>query len=105
MYACLFFPKSLLLFVAPQAGLLENVLSSDFVALVRLIERFVNNSAHVTGRHCPNLRSALLTQVREREGGREGGDYLLYTASFALLSYFNRLRSFWSTSTTLVEQS
>lgn len=46
-----------------QAGLLENLVSSDFVSLVRLIERFVTRSAQITGFHCPTLRSSLLTQV------------------------------------------
>lgn len=46
-----------------QVGLLENLVSSDFVSLVKLTERFVSRSTQVTGRHCPNLRSALLSQV------------------------------------------
>ena len=46
-----------------QAGLLESVVSSEFVSLVRLIERFVHDCTEVTGRQCPMLRSSLLSQV------------------------------------------
>ena len=46
-----------------QAGLLENVATSEFVSLVRLIERFVHSCTDVTGRQCPILRSSLLSQV------------------------------------------
>ena len=46
-----------------QAGLLESVVSSEFVSLVRLIERFVHDCTEVTGRQCPTLRSSLLSQV------------------------------------------
>ena len=42
---------------------MENLVSSEFVSLVRLTEKFVSCSTQITGRHCPNLRSALLTQV------------------------------------------
>ena len=39
------------------------MVTSEFVSLVRLIERFVHDCTEVTGRQCPTLRSSLLSQV------------------------------------------
>jgi hypothetical protein len=53
-----------ILSIRAKAGLLENVVSSEFVSLVRLIERFVHSCTEVTGRQCPTLRSSLLSQAK-----------------------------------------
>ena len=48
----------------PQAGKLSNLASGDFMLMVKLIEKFVNNCASITGREHPNLRAPLLSQVK-----------------------------------------
>ena len=52
--------------IRAKAGLLDDLASSEFVALVRLTENFMSRSVHITGRRCPSLRTALLSQVRPR---------------------------------------
>ncbi len=52
-----------ILSIRAKAGLLEELLPSEFVRLVRLVETFVNRSTTLTGRQCPQLRSSLLSQV------------------------------------------
>jgi hypothetical protein len=54
-----------ILSIRAKAGLLENVASSEFVSLVRLIEQFVHSCTDVTGRQCPTLRSSLLSQAKQ----------------------------------------
>lgn len=46
-----------------QAGQLEKLHSNEFTSLVRLIERFVVDTADITGRQCPSLRAPLLSHV------------------------------------------
>lgn len=47
-----------------KAGLLDDIASSDFVILVRHIERFVISSVNITGRQCTQLRTAVLVQAK-----------------------------------------
>lgn len=47
-----------------RAGLLASLASHDFLCLVHTVEMFVRASASLTGRHCPQLRVALLSQAR-----------------------------------------
>eukprot|EP00731_Ephydatia_muelleri_P027820 Em0019g693a len=47
-----------------KAGLVDDIASSDFVTLVRHIERFVLSSASITGRHCTQLRAAIQVQAK-----------------------------------------
>ena len=47
-----------------RAGLLASLPSHDFLSLVLTVEEFVRGSASLTGRHCPQLRVALLSQTR-----------------------------------------
>ncbi len=49
--------------IRAKTGLMDELLPSEFVQLVRLVERFVNKSTSLVGRQCPQLRSALLSQV------------------------------------------
>lgn len=49
--------------IRSKAGLLDDLASSEFVSLVRLTENFMSHSVHITGRRCPSLRTALLSQV------------------------------------------
>ena len=49
--------------IRAKAGLLDDLASSEFVALVRLTENFMSHSVQITGRRCPSLRTALLSQV------------------------------------------
>ena len=52
--------------IRAKAGLLDDLTSSEFVSLVRLTENFMNRSVKITGRRCPSLRTALLSQVRAK---------------------------------------
>ena len=52
-----------ILTIRAKVGLLEDLLPLDFVSLVRLVEKFVSQSSKLIGRECPQLRSALLSQV------------------------------------------
>ena len=52
--------------IRAKAGLLDDLASSEFVSLVRLTENFMNHSFQITGRRCPSLRTALLSQVSPR---------------------------------------
>ncbi len=49
--------------IRAKTGLMDELLPSEFVQCVRLVERFVNRSTTLTGRQCPQLRSSLLSQV------------------------------------------
>ena len=49
--------------IRAKAGLLDDLASSEFVALVRLTENFMSRSVQITRRKCPSLRTALLSQV------------------------------------------
>lgn len=49
--------------ISTQAGQLEKLHSNEFTSLVRLIERFVVDTADITGRQCPSLRAPLLSHV------------------------------------------
>jgi vacuolar protein sorting-associated protein 54 len=48
-----------------KAGKLENLHSNEFTSLVRLIEKFVSNTADITGRQCPSLRAPLLSHSKK----------------------------------------
>jgi hypothetical protein len=50
--------------IRARAGHLDDLASSEFVSLVRLTENFMSHSIQITGRRCPSLRTALLSQVR-----------------------------------------
>ena len=52
--------------IRAKAGLLDDLASSEFVTLVRLTETFMSRSVQITGRKCPSLRTALLSQVTPR---------------------------------------
>ena len=54
-----------ILSIRAKAGLLEDLIPSEFVSLVRIVEKFVNTSTLITGRNCPQLRSSLLSQVSQ----------------------------------------
>ena len=49
--------------IRAKAGGLDDLASTQFVALVRLTETFMSRSVQITGRKCPSLRTALLSQV------------------------------------------
>ena len=53
-----------ILSIRAKAGLLEDLVPTDFERLVHLIEDFVCKSAVLTGRHCPHLRVALQSQAK-----------------------------------------
>ena len=48
-----------------QTGKMSKLASADFMLIVRLIEKFVSDSASITGREHPNLRAPLLSQVNK----------------------------------------
>lgn len=50
--------------VRARAGLLEGLVTTDFLALVHSIEDFVRRSSAITKVHCPNLRIALQSQAK-----------------------------------------
>lgn len=50
--------------VRTRAGLLNDLVPTDFLSLVQHVEDFVRQSAVITGVHCPNLRMALQSQAK-----------------------------------------
>lgn len=50
--------------IRARAGLLEDLVATDFLLLVHRVEDFVRCSAAVTGVQCPNLRIALQSQAK-----------------------------------------
>ena len=50
--------------IRSRAGLLEDLVPTDFLLLVHRVEDFVRRSAIVTGVQCPNLRVALQSQAK-----------------------------------------
>ncbi len=50
--------------VRARAGLLEDLVPTDFLALVHQVEDFVRRSAAITGVHCLDLRVALQSQAK-----------------------------------------
>ena len=50
--------------VRARAGLLRDLLPTDFLSLVHCVEDFVRQSGVITGIHCPNLRIALQSQAK-----------------------------------------
>lgn len=51
--------------IRAKAGLLDDLVPGDFVRLVRLIGRFIDTSAGITGRQCPHLQYTLLSQAKK----------------------------------------
>lgn len=50
--------------VRAKAGLLEDLVHTDFLSLVRHVEEFVRRSALITGIQFPTLRTALQSQAK-----------------------------------------
>lgn len=50
--------------VRARAGLLKDLLPTDFLSLVHRVEDFVRQSGAITGVQCPNLRIALQSQAK-----------------------------------------
>lgn len=50
--------------VRARAGLLEDLVPTDFLALVNQVEDFVRRSAAIAGVHCLDLRVALQSQAK-----------------------------------------
>ena len=53
-----------ILSIRARAGLLEDLISSDFLSLVHNVEDFVRRSTVITGIQCLNLRIALQSQAK-----------------------------------------